>query len=87
MSENCSNIKISSPNGSVIVNKNADEDLNSKSDLVFNGYTENFAYFLYKDGTVQMIDRQTLKVITDKSQILEFWKRLDYKIRNNLKRP
>lgn len=78
MSEFCSNTDLSLTNG---------EDTGSFQirDVVFNGYTENFAYFLFADGTVQMIDRYTERAILDKAEILKRWNRLNQEMQKHLK--
>lgn len=65
-------------------NSGSDTENRQIREVVFNGYTENYAYFLFADGTVHMIDRYTEKAITDKAEILRRWNRLDSVFRKHL---
>ena len=77
MSEYFSNTEQSPTNGEDTENYKIRE-------VVFNGYTENYAYFLFADGTVHMIDRYTEKAITNRAEILRRWNRLDSVFRKHL---
>lgn len=78
MLEFCSNTEQSPTNGE-------DTENYQTRDVVFNGYTENFAYFLFADGTVQMIDRYKERAIIDKAEILKRWNRLNQEMQKHLK--